>query len=141
MKMGAEAPIFEFRYDRKQWSGRLAPDKFFLFWEWERRQERIGGTNTPVKARNLRTVKPYIGERVIIERHQLPIGLLALPPRGKGPSRRIKKIYDGHSCTPLRNQCCAAQNLVLHCRKDDAHAPQSSHAGCAKREQEDLATR
>jgi hypothetical protein len=87
MKMGAKAPIFEFRCGRKQWSGRPPPDKFFLFWEWERRQERIGGTNTPVKARNLRTVKPYIGERVIIERHQLRIGLPPLPTRGKGLSR------------------------------------------------------
>jgi hypothetical protein len=41
-------------------------------------------------------VKPDIGKRVIVERHQLGIGLLPTPPLGKAPSGGGEKIDYGH---------------------------------------------
>jgi hypothetical protein len=41
-------------------------------------------------------MKPDIGERVIIERHQLGIDLLPVPPLRKVPSGGNEKIDYGH---------------------------------------------
>jgi hypothetical protein len=65
-------------------------------------------------------VKPDIGERVIVERHQLGIGLLPVPPLGKAPSGGSEKIDYGHgqnSCAPLmlrctRIWCCTAKRAT-----------------------------
>jgi hypothetical protein len=41
-------------------------------------------------------VKPDVGERVVVERQQLGIGLLPVPPLGKAPSGGDEKIDYRH---------------------------------------------
>ena len=77
---------------------------------------------------DLRTVQSDIGERVIIEGHQLAIGLVPPPPLGEGPSRRNEKPYHRHgwySCAPLMLHCTrldvAARQRQLPCDKPAGH--------------------
>ena len=95
MTMGAEAPISEIAS-----AGRplRPPSAERAFPGSGRAPARgwIGHTVTLDEAGDLRAVKPDVGERVIIERHQLGIGLLPVPPLGKAPSGGNEKIDYRH---------------------------------------------
>src|SRR5689334_1969626 len=98
-------------------SGLLRPAELFRLRERHRRGGWVGVTIALDEAGYLRTVKADTGERMIIECHQLGIGLLAAVPVGKAPSRRNEKVDYGHgsySCAPLmlrrtRIWCCTAK--------------------------------
>jgi ribosomal protein L11 methyltransferase len=92
---GAEAPICESARPKYR-SGLLGPGELLRLRQGHRRRGRIGHAVTLDEARNLRTVKPDIGERVIVECHQLGVGLLPVPPLGKAPSGGNEKIDCRH---------------------------------------------
>src|SRR5690349_6225065 len=99
-------------------SGLLRPGELFRLRERHRRGGWIGATTPLDEAGDLRTVKADIGERMVIERHQLGIGLLAAVPVRKAPPRRNEKVDQRHgsySCAPA--YAAPHKDLVLHCKK------------------------
>src|ERR1700674_1527378 len=59
---------------------------------------------------------------MIVERHQLGIGMLPAAPIGKAPPGRNEKVYHGHVWYSCASFCCTAQDLGPHRRKDNGIA-------------------
>jgi hypothetical protein len=94
MTMGAEAPISEIasagRPLRPPSAERALPGsgRAPARMDWARGNPRRGW--------QFASGEPDVGERVVVERHQLGIGLLPVPPLGKAPSGGDEKIDYRH---------------------------------------------
>jgi hypothetical protein len=70
------------------------------------------------QAPDLRAVNPDIGERVVVERHQLGIGSIPAPPFGKRLSGGKNEIDYGHCWYSRARFCCTAQDFAAALRKN-----------------------
>jgi hypothetical protein len=59
---------------------------------------------------------------MIIQRHQLRIGLLASPPFGKSFPHGNEEVHHEHGWDSCAQRCCVAQDLVLRREKDNGAA-------------------
>src|SRR5882724_6660768 len=55
---------------------------------------------------------------MVVERHQLGVGPVPMPPIGKGLSGRKEKVDHGHDWYSRAGFCCAAQQFVVALRKN-----------------------